>query len=234
MKLFVEEYKNYSIYFYSHYFLQLGKDIVDKNIKLVKELKVTDRNFVCKIRYLEKEYILKEPKNEYKKIQRKIMTLFKKGEVLSTLININNLIENKEYFAIPYLAVVKRKNGMIINSFLVMEITEEKDKTSEKYIKKIVDVRYKLEKNKIFHGDFNLSNILLNKGEIKFIDTQCKSVLFSKYHLNYDLLTLEESIYREDGIMNRFGLAAFYKKNLWYYLAYFRKRIKKGKECIKR
>ncbi|MGL5936285.1 MAG: lipopolysaccharide biosynthesis protein [Cetobacterium sp.] len=234
MKLFIEKYRGYEIYFYSNCFLELGKNIIDKNIEIVKELKVTDRNYVCKIKYLEKDYILKEPKNEYKKIQRKVMTLFKKGEVLSTLININKLKSHKEKFATPYIAIVKREYGMIVNSFLVMEETVEADETSEEYINKIVKLRYELDKQKIFHGDFNLSNILLNNGEIKFIDTQCKPVLFSKYYLNYDLLTLEESIYREDGIVNRFGISDFYKKDFWYYLAYFRKRIKKGKEWRKK
>ncbi|MGL5639742.1 MAG: lipopolysaccharide biosynthesis protein [Cetobacterium sp.] len=234
MKLLTERYKEYDIYFYSDCYLKLGKDIVDNEIKVIKELKVTDRNYVCKIKFEGVEYILKEPKNEYKKLQRKLMTIFKKGEVLSTLVNINSLKEeSKKYFATPYLAVVKRKYGMIVSSFLVMEVTLEKDVTSQEYIDKIAQIRYSLEKDKVFHGDFNLSNILLNDGEVKFIDTQCKKKIFSKYYLNYDLLTLEESIYRERGIVNRFGVMDFYEKDLWYHLAYFRKRLKKGKEWVK-
>lgn len=234
MKLILKKYKDYSIYFYSDYYFELGKEIVDNKFEIIKELKVTDRNYVCKIKYNDEEYILKEPKNEYKKIQRKLMTFFKKGEVLSTLININSLSnKSRDYFAIPYLAVVKREYGMIKNSFLVMEVTQENDKTSQEYIDKIIKIRNFLEKDKIFHGDFNLSNILLNNGEIKFIDTQCKKKIFSRYYLNYDLLTLEESIYREEGIVNRFGVMNLYKKDFWYYLAYFRKRLKKGKEWVK-
>lgn len=234
MELKKQEYKGYKIYFYSNYYLQLGKNIVDKKIEVVKDLKVTDRNYVCKIKYKGKEYILKEPKNEYKKIQRKIMTFFKKGEVLSTLININSLATNKQYFATPYLAIVKRQYGMIVNSFLVMEDTVGKDETSKEYIDKIVKIRYLLQENRIFHGDFNLSNIMLNNGNIKFIDTQCKKSIFPRYNLNYDLLSLEESIYRENGVINRFGKMNFYKRDVWYYLAYFRKRIKRGKERIKK
>lgn len=234
MELKKESYKGNEVYFYSDYYLQLGKNIVDKKVQVIKNLKVTDRNYVCKIKYEDKEYILKEPKNEYKKIQRKIMTFFKKGEVLSTLININSLKSNKEYFAIPYLAVVKREFGMISSSFLVMEVTNENDVTSESYIKKIVKVRYELLENKVYHGDFNLSNIMLNNGKIKFIDTQCKKTIFPRYNLNYDLLSLEESIYREEGIINRFGKMDFYKKDLWYYLAYMRKRLKRGKEKVKK
>ena len=39
-----------------------------------------------------KKYVYKEPRNEFRIPQRQVTTLLKKGESLTTLVNINNLI----------------------------------------------------------------------------------------------------------------------------------------------
>lgn len=226
-------YKDYCIYFLDEKFLELGKNIIDKKLKVIKEIKKTKRNYVSKIEYKEKYYILKSPKNEQLKIQKKILTFFKKGEALTTFLNINNLL-NKDirYFAVPYLAIVKRKYRIIKESYLVLECIQEDEPFSFEKLEEILNVSNVLFENSIYHGDFNLSNILLQKNNtIKLIDTQGKRCFFNNYRHNYDLLTLEESIYRENGISGKFGKMDFYEKNLSYYIAY---NIKKWKKILKK
>ena len=65
-------------------------------INILEELKVTDRNYVAKIKYQNETLILKSPRNEHRIPQRKFFTLFKDGESLSTLKNINLLIQLSE------------------------------------------------------------------------------------------------------------------------------------------
>lgn len=226
-------YKDYCIYFLDEKFLELGKNIIDKKLKVIKEIKKTKRNYVSKIEYKEKYYILKSPKNEQLKIQKKILTFFKKGEALTTFLNINKLL-NKDirHFAVPYLAIVKRKYRIIKESYLVLECIQEDEPFSFEKLEEILNVSNVLFENSIYHGDFNLSNILLQKNNtIKLIDTQGKRCFFNNYRHNYDLLTLEESIYRENGISGKFGKMDFYKKNISYYIAY---NIKKWKKILKK
>ena len=233
MKIQKNIYKNYCIYFLDEKFLELGKNIVDKKINVTKIIKDTKRNYVSRIKYGNEYYILKCPRNEQLKIQKKILTLFKKGEVLNTFFNINSLIEKGiNCFARPYLAIVNKKYGMIKESYLVLEYIEDDEPFSFEQLKKILDVSEILLKNSRYHGDFNLSNILLQKNNtIKLIDTQGKRCFFNNYRHNYDLLTLEESIYRENGISGKFGKMDFYKKNISYYIAY---NIKKWKKILKK
>ena len=107
-----QDYKGFKIFYYDNRYLEIGKKIIEKDFKTIKVLKDSKRNYVSEIEIEGSNFIIKEPRNEYIIPQRKIMTLFKKGEVLNTLININKLIDEygfKEY-ARPFLAIVKRKN----------------------------------------------------------------------------------------------------------------------------
>ena len=87
-----QNYKDFKIFYYDDKYLKIGKKIIEKNFKTVKILKDSKRNYVSEIEIDETNFIMKEPRNEYIIPQRKIMTIFKKGEVLSTLVNINKLI----------------------------------------------------------------------------------------------------------------------------------------------
>ncbi|WP_176891622.1 lipopolysaccharide biosynthesis protein [Fusobacterium varium] len=224
MKLNSLKYKEYNIFYYNDFFIELGKQIIEKKIEIREEIKVTKRNYVAKIIYKNKTYILKSPKNEHRIIQRKIMTFFKKGEVLSTLINLNQISQKGlDIFAIPFLAIVKRKNGMIVESFLVMENLETKYYFTNERIKEILILEKKMSDNGIYHGDFNLSNMVFFKNKIKFIDTQGKKYIAGKYRSNYDLLTLEDNIY------SSFGKENWYKKDLYFYMAYGMKKFKRLK-----
>lgn len=226
-KLIENKYKGYNLFFYNENFKKLGKNIINNNIEVIKEIKVTDRNYVAKIKYNENFYILKSPRNEHRKIQRKIMTLFKKGEALSTLVNTNRLIgERLDFLATPYLAVVRRKYGMIVESYFVTEYFQEKKRKGYKSeeIEEWIKLGKRLHNKKIYHGDFNPANIIDTDNGIKLIDTQCKTYYFGEYRSNYDKLTLEYSTYGTLGREN------WYERDIWYKLALHIKSIRNGGE----
>lgn len=212
------KYKNLSIYYYEDYFLIIAKKILKKEFKELKIIKNTQRNFVSLIEIDNKKYIYKEPRNEYRIPQRQIMTLFKKGEALTTLININELINKGfEEFAKPLVAVNKRKNGLITFSFFLMEYVEGKvDRT---YLDEIIDMMKKVHNNGVYHGDFNPGNFLINNGKIKIIDTQGKKIGITKYRAHYDMITMQYDSYPK--------MKYPYKKNFIYYIAYLMKRFKR-------
>ena len=226
-KLLEDKYKEYNLFFYNENFKKLGENIIDNNIEIIEEIKVTDRNYVAKIKYNGNYYILKSPRNEHRKKQRKIMTLFKKGEALSTLVNTNKLIsEGLDFFATPYLAVVKRKHGMIVESYFVTEYFQEKKRKELKKeeMENWLSLVEKLHTKKICHGDFNPSNIIDTDNGIKLIDSQCKHYYFGEYRSNYDKLTLEYSAYGTLGREN------WYRRDIWYWLALCVKSIRNGGE----
>lgn len=226
-KLLIENYKGHKIYFYNEFFRELGENIINKNIEVIKEIKATERSYVVKIKYNEEYYVLKSPKSEYKKFQKKIMTLFKKGEALSTLININKTMDRGlDFFARPYLAIVKRKKGVIVSSYFVIEyFLEEKRKEYKKdEIEEWLKLGEKLHNEKIYHGDLNPANIIKTNRGFKFIDTKCKHYYLGQYRSNYDKLTLEYSTYGTLGRQN------WYKKDIWFKIALKIKTIRNGEE----
>ena len=216
-----EKYKGYNLYYFEEKFSEIGKKIVDKNYKEEKILKNTKRNFVEIISVNEEKFVLKENRNEHIIPQRKLMTFFKKGEALTTLINLNKLINNynlKE-FVKPFLVINKRKYGFITYSALIMEnINGEEDRS---YLDEIVKLMEKIHSFKIYHGDFNPGNFLLENGKIRIIDTQGKKMLFGNYRAHYDMLTMKMDSYKE--------MVYPYKKDLMYNLAFGIKKLKKLK-----
>lgn len=215
-----KKYKEFYIFSTNEKNFKLGKKILDKKYIIKKELKNTKRNYVAVIEIDKKEYVLKEPRNEYRIPQRKFMSFFKKGEALTTLENITNIYNNGFYdFVLPIVAINKRKNGMIIYSALLMEYYD--GDIDIKYNNKLVEKVIKMHKYGVYHGDFNPGNFLIKNGKIKIIDTQCKKIRFGKYRKHYDMLTMKLDSYKE--------MIYPYRKDYWYYLALMIKKIKRLK-----
>ena len=215
-----EKYRGYSIFAYSKLYIEIGKNIIDKEYKELNILKNTKRNYVSEIQIDNISYIFKEPRNEHIIPQRKFFTLFKKGEALTTLVNINKAIieDNLIEYAKPLLAIVKRKNRMICYSALIQEKISIND-TRE--LDKMVEVTKKIHSKGYYHGDCNPSNFMTSKDKVKILDTQAKKMSFGNYRAHYDMLTMKIDSYQE--------MEYPYKKNIFYYFAIFIKKIKKLK-----
>ena len=218
--LLEEKYKGYSISAYDKFFIKFGKNIIDKEYKEHNILKNTKRNFVSEIQINNISYIFKEPRNEYIIPQRKFFTLFKKGEAVTTLININKAIieDNLIEYAKPLLAIVKRKNRMICYSALIQE---KININNSRELDKMVEVTKKIHSKGYYHGDCNPSNFMTSKDKVKILDTQAKKMSFGNYRAHYDMLTMKIDSYQE--------MEYPYKKNIFYYFAIFIKKIKKLK-----
>jgi lipopolysaccharide core biosynthesis protein rfaY len=218
--LIEEKYKEYSIFAYNKFFVEIGKNIIDKEYKEVNILKNSKRNYVSEIQINNINYIFKEPRNEHIIPQRKFFTLFKKGEAVSTLVNINKAIkmDNLIEYTEPLLAIVKRKNGMICYSALIQEkINVETDRNLDK----MVEVTIKIHNKGYYHGDCNPSNFITSKDIIKILDTQAKKMIFGNYRAHYDMLTMQIDNYPE--------MKYPYRKNIFYYFALFMKKFKRLK-----
>lgn len=216
------DYKGYNLYFYEDKYKEIGKKIVEKEYKVLNYIKDTKRNFVVLIEIDSKKYIYKEPRNEFRIPQRQFMTIFKKGEALTTLENVNKLIEEngKSEFAKIYLAINKRKNRMIVESSFLMEYFE--GEANYDFINKEVELLKTIHDLGVYHGDFNPGNFLVSKkGEIKIIDTQGKKMTFGKFRAHYDMLTMKIDSYSD--------MIYPYEKNIWYYTALGMKKLKRLK-----
>ena len=218
--LIEEKYKEYSIFAYNKFFIEIGKNIIDKEYKEVNILKNSKRNYVSEIQINNINYIFKEPRNEHIIPQRKFFTLFKKGEAVSTLVNINKAIkmDNLIEYTEPLLAVVKRKNGMICYSALIQEKININD---SRELDKMVEVTIKIHNKGYYHGDCNPSNFITSKDIIKILDTQAKKMIFGNYRAHYDMLTMQIDNYPE--------MKYPYRKNIFYYFALFMKKFKRLK-----
>ena len=218
LKLNLEKYKELNIYYYEKEFLDLALKVIDSDYSTYQILKNTKRNYVSIIEVNNKKYVYKEPRNEFRIPQRQVTTLFKKGESLTTLVNINNLINmGFKEFVKPLVAANKRKYGFIVSSFFIMEYVEGED--NRENLDMIVEKMQKIHSKGYYHGDFNPGNFLVENKQIHILDTQGKKMFFGNYRAHYDMITMKYDSYEE--------MTYPYKKNLFYYLAYSMKRFKR-------
>ena len=213
-----QDYRGFKIFYYDEKYLEFGKKIIEKDFKTIEILKDTKRNYVSVIETNSKKYVYKEPRNEFRIPQRQFTTFLKKGEALTTLVNINKLINiGFKEFVKPLVAVNKRTCGFIVFSFFIMEFVEGED--NRKNLDMIVEKMKEIHKLGYYHGDFNPGNFLVENEQIHILDTQGKKMFFGNYRAHYDMMTMKYDSYNE--------MIYPYKKNLFYYLAYSMKRFKK-------
>lgn len=182
--------------------LELAQDILgNKTYKPVKEYKNDKRSYIAVIEFKGSKFILKFPKNEVKIPQRKIMTLLKKGEALNTYERTNKYQEKGlDNLCDIYAVGVKRRYGMISDSFMIMEYIdgEETQPDKKEDIKLLMEGLKKLHSYGLKHGDANPRNFIIEKntGNLKIIDTQLKKDVF-KIGSNYDYVNLFYSEVRQ-------------------------------------
>lgn len=221
------QYKDYKIFYLDSRpdLVDFGREIVDGRVEIFQEFKVTKRNYVAGAIFKDEKYVVKSPRNEHRIPQRKVQTLFKEGEALTTLKNVNGLIEKGFHeFVRPLMAIVKRSSGMIVDSFLVMEYVEGRRPEREE-ISLVVDFGRRLHKAKCYHGDFNTSNFLMTEDGLKTIDTQGKGFSFGSYRKHYEVMTFSKDLLILEYGMD--GEKLFdYSKDLYYYLAHWMKGFK--------
>lgn len=229
MSILEKKYKGYTIYFSEKNSLvqALGEKIIDKKYQVIKSIKDTERNYVAKIELDNDMYILKSPRAETVIPQRKIQTIFKKGEALNSFINLTRLYEEGiNDFIIPELVIVKR-NIFIEESFILMKYIEGEIIKTKEDIDEIIKIIRKIHKNGIYHGDLNTSNFIKTISGIKIIDSQGKQESFSNYNRAYDILTMEKDLLTINlGYNVRKNYKDLDEKKIGYKIAYLIKNFK--------
>lgn len=139
-----ESFGKKNIFYFNEKYRIILEKVLNSEYKTEQEFKNDNRTYVAKIFIDDKYYILKKIYTT-KKIKR-ILSIFKKGEALSTLLNINEAVEKGiTELANPLGAVVERKNGIIINEMFLMEYYDgRRINGEEEYIRtlKILDKIY--------------------------------------------------------------------------------------------
>ena len=219
-------YKEFKIYYESEENKRLAEVVLDKNYKVIDEYKNTERNYVAKIEIDGQFYVLKSPKAETVIPQRKIQTAFKKGEGLTSFLNIEAAKNMGLDFFIEPLAVMVKRGLFLKESFILMEYIDGEIIRTVEDIDIIMDMVEKIHEKGIYHGDLNTSNFIKTSDGIKIIDTQAKRESFWHFKRAYDILTLKNDLLvleREYEVEKNYKV----KRDIGYALAYTIKNFKK-------
>jgi len=220
------------------FILELIQDILNKKTyKVIKEYKNDKRSYIAVVEFKGKRFILKYPKNEVKIPQRKLMTLVKNGEALNTYKRTKKYQKKGlDNLCDIYAVGIKRKYGMISDSFMIMEYIDGIETQPEKKedIKLLMKGLKKLHSYGLKHGDANPRNFIIEKntGKLKIIDTQLKKDLF-KIGRNYDYVNLfysevEEALNFVNTKTLSFKIAMALKKVKRLKLISYIKKVKKN------
>lgn len=219
-------YKEFKIYYKNEENKRLAEVVLDKNYKVVDEYKNTERNYVAKIEIDGQFYVLKSPKAETVIPQRKIQTVFKKGEGLTSFLNIEAAKNMGLDFFIEPLAVMVKRGVFLKESFILMKYIDGEIIRTVEDVDIIMDMVEKIHEKGIYHGDLNTSNFIKTSDGIKIIDTQAKRESFWHFKRAYDILTLKNDLLvleREYEVEKNYKV----KRDIGYALAYIIKNFKK-------
>lgn len=219
-------YRDFKIYYKDECNKALAQKVLDQNYIVIDEYKNTERNYVAKIEIDKKFYVLKSPKAETVIPQRKIQTIFKKGEGLTSFKNIDYAKSIGLDFFIEPLAVMVKKGIFLQESFILMEYVEGKLIRTVEDIDIIMDMIKKIHEKGIYHGDLNTSNFIKTKSGIKIIDTQAKREKLWHFKRAYDILTMKNDLL----VLEReYEVEKDYKvqRDIGYLLAYIIKNFKR-------
>lgn len=219
-------YKEFKIYYKNEENKRLAEVVLDKNYKVIDEYKNTERNYVAKIEIDGQFYVLKSPKAETVIPQRKIQTVFKKGEGLTSFLNIEAAKNMGLDFFIEPLAVMVKRGVFLKESFILMKYIDGEIIRTVEDIDIIMDMVEKIHEKGIYHGDLNTSNFIKTSDGIKIIDTQAKRESFWHFKRAYDILTLKNDLLvleREYEVEKNYKV----KRDIGYALAYIIKNFKK-------
>ncbi len=226
LKLTQKKIDRKNMYYYDEKYFKVLNNIILSNYEIITEFKNDNRTYVAKIRIDKEEYILK--KIYTNKIIKKILSIFKDGEALTILKNVNKVIRNGiTELAEPIGIIVERKNKIIRNEILVMRYYNGERLDFRGYVKfeeglqvlSILDKIYSLGR---FHGDCSPTNFHYCKDKkIIVLDTKLKKMFFGDYRKHYDVLTFMKYLYPK--------IDYPYKKNIFYYFAYLVRKIRDKK-----
>lgn len=219
-------YKEFKIYYKNEENKRLAEVVLDKNYKVIDEYKNTERNYVAKIEIDGQFYVLKSPKAETVIPQRKIQTVFKKGEGLTSFLNIEVAKNMGLDFFIEPLAVMVKRGVFLKESFILMKYIDGEIIRTVEDIDIIMDMVEKIHEKGIYHGDLNTSNFIKTSDGIKIIDTQAKRESFWHFKRAYDILTLKNDLLV---LERKYEVEKNYKvkRDIGYALAYIIKNFKK-------
>lgn len=220
-KILEKQEGEYKFWYKENKNLFLLKNIEKGNYRVIKEFKNSDRNYVAEIEINEERILLKNNRKEYKKFFYWIKKLFSSSEGVEILKNQEKVKqEGFKNFAKVLGVVEKRKYRTLKESYYILEMIDGEICSSSKQKDKALEEVKKLHNLKRYHGDCNPCNFLEEKtGEIKIIDSKLKRMFFGDYRAHYDMLTMKIDSYQE--------MKYPYKKNIFYYIAFIVKKIKK-------
>lgn len=226
MKLLKREIENKNFFFFDNKYFEILKKIVKNEYIVEEEFKNDKRTYVAKILIDDRYYILK--KFYLRSNLKKFLSAFKKGESLSTFLNINLFRSNGLKELVPILgAMIERKNKIITEEMILMEYVEGEKISTDRNLLKLLKTLDKIYSLRRYHGDCNPGNFILDKNNnIRIIDTKLKKMYFGDYRKHYDILTLIKYF--------TVKIEYPYNKNIFYYIAYGIRKIRDIKNFLRR
>lgn len=210
----------------------LYNKITAKDYNVRQELKDNHRSSVLRIELEGLDLVLKVPKEKNNRLWIRLLTWIRQGEAFKNLLGMKKLWDNGIKTTKPILAAEKRKNGMIVDSWLVYEYLSGQnclDQTA--HFPQVVSTLKKMHKSNLLHGDSQIRNFIYHKKEIYVIDSNPKSA-WSAFERAYEWAYLRKSapgIEQFFGEINNWWL---YKLAYWYDI-YDRKIARGRKRALK-
>jgi len=190
--------------------------ISDKTYNVKETLKQNQRSNVFRIIHEGQSLVLKVPVEKNKGKWIRFLTWFRQGEAFKNLMGMEKLWSKGIKTTQHVLAAEKRKNGMVVDSWLTYEYLDgESCLEQPQLFPQVVSTLTSMHNNNLLHGDPQVRNFIAADSDIYIIDSNPKSASNS-FSRAYEWAYLRRS---SPDIENHFGEIQnwwLYKFARWY------------------
>ncbi len=150
----------------------LYNKIIAKDYNVRQKLKDNHRSSVLKIELEGLDLVLKVPKEKNKRLWIRFLTWFRLGEAFKNLAGMGQLWDNEIKTTKPIMAAEKRKNGMVVDSWLTYEfLAGESCLEKPEQFSQVVATLKKMHARNLLHGDPQIRNFICAANDIYVIDS---------------------------------------------------------------
>lgn len=208
-----------------------AQKILNKDYKIIKVLKDDKRSYVVLINIMDNRLVLKIPREKNTRKWQRFINGFRGSDSLRSYKMMNNLKKIGIKSTEAVLAMEKRKNGLIIDSYLLMKYLNGKE-IQNKYYLDVIKTLNSIHDKGYLHGDSQIQNFMSVEDEIYSIDLRLQKNIYGQIGRDYEFIYLRESckeiekLYGDRINTVSYKIANYYKQWLYFH-GYLRKIIKR-------
>jgi len=186
--------RNITVYYREEKYLKILDQL--ENLEVLEVFKDDQRSKVSLFKFENEKLVFKVPREKNSRKWQRFLSMFRGSESYREYKQAEKINNTGLKTYKPIIAVEKKKNGVIIDSYFICSFLEGRT-GSFKDLNKVKSELDKIHSLGYLHGDSQLVNFIIGDIHTYIIDSKFRKNIWGKFGASYEYIYLEESCHRE-------------------------------------